>query len=267
MSLRKGLRAVHVAGMLLAGCVGMPALAVADSSLSLGVLPSYSKGSYGGSGTTTITYVPVYLTYRADDLTLKLTVPYISLQGTGTLISDGRVLGRLDTGKKATAVSTNASGLGDVWVEALYRLHGRGDAPDLIPYAKIKFGTASRSDGLGTGENDYEAGTRVEWGVGSGMTPFVDVGYRVLGQPPGVTLNNIFTYSAGVIADLDRRNSVTGMFSGAQSAVPGQQGPADIIVNWHHALDATREVQAFFDKGLSDGSPDYAVGVGIEVRL
>jgi hypothetical protein len=231
-------------------------------SITLGVAPSYSVGKYGETTDTKILYVPVYARVQLNDLSLKLVVPYISVESAGSVTSGGTVIG--GPGKTAASTSTE-SGLGDVWLEGRYRFHGSRSAPDVVPYAKVKFGTASYSQGLGTGENDYEAGLGVEWTVGSKIFPFVDGGYRLLGSPPGVSLNDIAVYDAGVIFALNDKNFLTGMFAGHQSAQAGFAAAADAIVAWNYR-SAGITLQVFYDQGLSDGSPDKAVGLGIEKR-
>ncbi len=265
---------------------GTPLLAQADDGLMVGVMPSYSEGDYGTSSTTKIEYVPTYFKYQADDLTLKLTVPYISVESAGALVSGGMVIGSKPTSTfsststpapgggmvpatSSSSKTTTESGLGDIWLEGRYRLHGTGYAPDFIPYMKVKFGTASLSKGLGTGANDYEGGLGLEWAIGTSTFPFLDAGYRVLGQPSGVnvTLHNIATYDAGVTVKVSDKNFLTGMYAGHQAAISGQADTADLIGSWNHMFNSRAGFQAFIDKGLSNGSPNYAVGVGVETRF
>lgn len=246
---------------------GVASQAKADTIRSIGVEPSYSQGNYGTADSTTIWYVPFYVRYRTDALSLKLTIPYIAVQSTGALVSGGTVLSHPGPAKSGGTTATTQSGLGDIWIEARYHIHGRGKAPDLLPYVKIKLGTASRSEGLGTGENDYEAGLGFEWMVGTRIFPFADVGYRFVGQPPGTTLNNFATYDAGTVIRVNDHNDAGIMVMGHQSAVSGQSNTLDALVNWKHSLNTTESIQAYFDKGLTNSSPDYAVGLGVETRF
>ncbi len=252
---------------LLLAVVLLPGMAWAANSapsLTLGVAPSYSVGKYGETTDTKITYVPVYAKYQVNDLSLKLIVPYISVESAGSVTSGGMVIGGPG---KTVATTKIESGLGDIWLEGRYRFHGSRSAPDVVPYAKVKFGTASYSQGLGTGENDYELGLGVEWTVGSKIFPFVDGGYRLLGSPSGTSLNDIAVYDAGVMFALNDKNYLTGMFAGHQSAQAGFDAAADAIVAWNHRGASGIALQVFYDKGLSDGSPDSAVGLGIEKRF
>jgi hypothetical protein len=256
--------------MLVAGCVGMPLVAQAEDGAAIGVAPSQSSGNYGTSSTTTIEYVAVYLKYQAGDLSMKLTVPYISVTSAGALVSGGVVIAR--PGARGAAgvgrggAQTTESGLGDVWLEGRYRMTAT-NALDILPYAKVKLGTASRAKGLGTGENDYEGGFGFEAIASATVFPFLDAGYRVIGEPTGTTLQNIWIYDVGVTFKLDSKNYLTAIYAGRQAAVPGQPAASDLIVTWGHSVGAAMRVQAYFDKGLSNASPDYAVGVGVESRF
>lgn len=255
-------RKFRVAATMLATGIAAPAWSAGGAStLTLGVQPSYFEGDYGTGTTTKITYVPVYAKYKTGNVSLKLTVPYISVESSGALVSGGTVIGTGTTGTTA-----HNSGLGDVWAEGRYKIHGTGDAPDVSPYVKVKFGTASRTKGLGTGENDYEAGLGFEWAVGKRTFPFLDAGYRLLGSPPGRNLRNIFTYDGGVTWKVDEKNFLTGMYSGHEASQVGFASSADAIVAWNHETRPGTGYQLYADKGLSNGSPNYGIGAGAYVR-
>lgn len=248
--------------VLLATGIAGPTWAVEQApSLNLGIQPSYFTGDYGTGTTTKITYVPVYAKYKTGNLSLKLTVPYISVKSSGALVSGGTVIG---TGTGGTV--KRKSGLGDVWTEGRYRIRGIGNAPDVSPYAKIKFGTASHSDGLGTGENDYEGGVGLDWVVGRTVFPFLELGYRFVGSPPGKNLRNIATYDGGVTYKADERNFLTGIYAGHQSTETGFANASDLLVAWNHDTRPGNGFQIYLDKGLSDGSPKYGVGVSAYTR-
>jgi len=232
------------------------------SGISASVAPSFFSGSFGTAHTTDIYYVPVYLRYRTGDLRLKLTVPYISVRSNGAVVAGGTVVG-----KGTGAATTTNSGLGDIWLQGKYILHHVVGGVDFIPYAKVKFGTASRAKGLGTGQEDYEFGMGVRGRLGARTFPFARVGYRILGQPANVTLNNIMTYRAGVSYAVNYSNVFTVLFAGRQASQPGFQAAADLIAAWNYNLRPDYGLQAFGDKGLSNGSPDYGAGISVLVRF
>ena len=228
------------------------------SNVTAGFEPSYFQGNFGTGQNIRIWYLPAYVQFKGQNARIKLTVPYLVVQSKGALVSGGTVVG-----KNTSNQTTTHSGLGDIWLSGHYTLRGNGRTPDLVPYAKIKFGTASRSEGLGTGENDYELGTGLDWTVGTAVFPFAHVGYRWVGSPPGITLRNIATYDAGSTFAVGNQNYLTLMFAGHQSEQAGFPSAADAIVAWNLGSG----FQVYFDKGLSNGSPNYGVGVGGQVNF
>lgn len=243
-----------------------PALAhaqTASSSLTAGSMVTYSEGEFGTGQNTQIWYVPTFVQYKNGPLRLKATVPYIAVKNQGAVVSGGTVIGNTEPGTE----TTTRGGLGDIWLDARYTVRGTQGMPDLVPYAKVKFGTASASEGLGTGENDYEAGMSFEGVLGSTVFPFATLGYRWIGEPAGVDLRNVATYEAGSSFLAGDRQVITLMFSGRQSAQPGFPAAADAIVAWNYDLEPGSGLQVYVDKGLSEGSPDYSVGIGGQVRF
>ncbi|MDQ6959990.1 MAG: hypothetical protein Q9M27_03085 [Mariprofundaceae bacterium] len=243
---------------------GNPAFAAKAAGLTftIGSTPSFFTGTFGTTTRTNITYIPNYIKYKIDDISLKVTIPFIVVQSNGAAVSGGTVIG---TGKGA---SKTESGLGDVWLEGKYTLHHVLDtAFDFVPYSKIKFGTASRTKGLGTGENDYEAGMGVRTRFAGQWFPFARVGYRFVGQPVGRVLDDILTYRGGVSYAIDRANVLTVLFSGRQASQPGFASAAEIIAAWNYKIQPALGLQVFGDKGLSNGSPDYGVGGGLTYRF
>lgn len=251
---------VLLAGLLAVSC--STAAYAETSSFTVGSMATYSEGDFGTGSNTKIWYVPTYFVYRQGNVKLKLTVPYISVESQGAVVSGGSVIGR--TG---TAQTTREGGLGDIWLEGKYTVRGSGAMPDLVPYAKVKFGTASASRGLGTGKNDYESGLDLEWVVGSSVFPFATLGYRVVGKPANTNLRNILTYDAGSSFMVATQHVLTLMYSGRQSAQPGFPAASDAIAAWNYDLTPGNGFQVYVDKGLSTGSPNYSVGIGGQVRF
>lgn len=236
----------------------------ASMAWTLGNLPAYYQGNFGTQHTIGIFYDPTYLQYQNPTVRLKLTIPYIAVSN----LPKGAKLdgGILATRTKNTATA-DASGLGDIWLAAHYTLiPERGLQPAWVPYVKIKFGTASASEGLGTGRNDYELGLGLNTTISTNVFPFAHVGYRFIGSPPGQMLRNIATYDAGVSIATTHRNILTAMYAGEQSEQAGYAGPADIIVAWNDTVTAAGSgFQLYVDKGLSNGSASLGGGIGGQI--
>ncbi len=230
----------------------------AGPTITVASVPSFFTGTFGTKTRTNITYIPNYIRYKINNVSFKLTIPYIIVQSNGAVLSGGTVIG---TGKGA---SKTKSGMGDVWLEGKYTLHHvLGTSFSLVPYSKIKFGTASRAKGLGTGKNDYEFGVGIRTRFASRWFPFARVGYRFIGQPDGRVLDDILTYRGGVSYAMNRTNVLTVLFSGRQPSQPGFASAAAMIAAWNYKVRARLGLQVFGSKGLSNGSPDYGVGSGL----
>lgn len=123
-------------------------------SLTSGV--DYSTGKYGQSQSTDITYIPLVTKYETDATTVKLTVPWVQITGPGDVVGADAILVRGNSSQK----KRTESGLGDVVFTATHTIANIGENRPLILdlAGKIKFATASRTKGLGTGENDYAIG-------------------------------------------------------------------------------------------------------------
>lgn len=233
----------------------------AFGATTIGVMPSYLEGSYGTSTTTRIWYLPAYLDYRGARYDFKATVPYLRVQTQGSVVSGGTVVGGRG------GATTTASGLGDIWLKGDYRIPGNSPGTVFLPYVKIKLGTASASQGLGTGQDDVEGGLETDWTVGATTFPFVVVGYRFVGSTPAYPLQDILTYEGGSTFGLGGQRFVTAMFAGHQSEQPGFAAAADAIVAWNYSPSRGMGYEAYLDKGLSSGSPDYGIGIGIQNRF
>lgn len=240
-------------GMITAAALAtLPVAAESGFSLTSGL--DYSTGKYGGTESTDILYIPFTGQYEADKYTLKLTVPYLQVTGPGNVVRD---VGQIGT---ASTTRTRQSGLGDIVVAGTYNMYdGRANGTLVDVTAKIKFGTADDTKGLGTGKNDYALQADLYKTLGKN-TVFGTLGYKVMGSPAGVTLNNVFyaslgaghqysqETSAGLILDLREKASATGS---------AQQ---ELTAYVSHRLGKTWKAQAYAVKGFSNGSPDWGAG-------
>ncbi|MHB1587847.1 MAG: hypothetical protein ACYCRH_12740 [Acidiferrobacteraceae bacterium] len=234
--------------------------AAVQASTTVGVMPSYFEGTFGTPNTTKIWYLPAYLDYRGRTYGFKITVPYLKVQTQGAVFSGGTVVG--SHGGK----TTTASGLGDIWLKGTYTLHGR-QGTEFLPYVKVKLGTASAAQGLGTGQDDVEGGLEADWTMGPRTFPFAVIGYRFVGSTIAYPLQNILTYQAGSSFGLGGDRFLTALFTGHQSEQPGFPASADAVVAWNYSPHRGLGLETYLDKGLSSGSPNYGVGIGVQDRF
>ncbi len=251
--------------------ISVPAIADDQfSQFSLGTGFDYSSGKYGNTASTDILYVPVVGKYESDNLTLKLTVPYISVTGPGGVVMGiGRVgppvsVGAPVTGRPAPTTSTTStttvnSGLGDVIASAGYTVYS-ADALTLDVVGNVKLGTADASKGLGTGKNDYYAQTDGYYQLGH-TTLFGTAGYRYYGSPAGITLSSAPYGTVGASQKLSDDTSAGLMLDVAKSPSIYSGDQVDTTVYISQKISTNFKVQANLLKGFANGSPDYGGGV------
>ncbi len=258
--------------------LAVSAPAMADSQFSLATGFDYSTGKYGNATSTDILYVPVTAQYETDDLTLKLTVPYISVTGPGGVIRGfGRIVsptgtnggapafGRPGRGGMTTTVATTTttttsnSGLGDVVASAGYTVYS-ANALTLDVVGKIKFGTADANKGLGTGENDYSMQVDGYYTLAQKTTLFATAGYKIVGAPVGVTVNNVPYGMLGASQKVSDATSVGAMLSVVKSPTSVTSDQRDVTVYGVKKLSKQLKIQVSLLKGFANGSPDYGGG-------
>ena len=224
---------------------------------TLGTGVEFSTGDFGGDSTTNIWYVPSSLKLEWDPIVVKLTVPWVYIDGDVVLVSDQPESVPVSLG------SRNA--LGDIMLSTSYVQYPLFNWMPLFELTgKVKFGTADEKKGIGTGENDYSLQLDASKQFGR-LTPYGAVGYTFIGDPSGFDLQNkLFAYG-GLILELHDRIHVGVGYDWAQSAVAGtsdfhEVSPfATIELGRHVAIDPYAVI------GLSSPAPDW--GVGVQLRL
>ena len=230
------------------------ATASAETTTSLSTGFDYSSGKYGGATSTEVLYIPVIGKVQYDNLFLKLTVPYIRVTGAGGVV---RGMGMLKV--PTSAKTSTQSGLGDVIASAGYSILETDNLLlDLV--GNIKFGTADYNKNLGTGENDYSAQLDAYYQANK-TTFFATAGYKVVGAPVGIEVNNIAYGTLGISQKTGDKTSAGLMFDAAQGSSVLSPGTRELTVFVANRISQTLKVQANLMKGFSDGSPDYGGGV------
>lgn len=213
----------------------------------------YSTGNYGTSHTTEIAYIPLIAKAEIGAWTIQGTLPYLRISGPAGFASVGN-----------TVVQTNggtSDGLGDVLLRGAYTFEPLAPWMPFVDVAGlIKFPTASRGDGLGTGEFDYGVESEFFWSL-ERFTPFAAVGYRFLGSPPGTHLDNVVVGSAGGIYRIIEPVHA-GLFLDYRQSPSASVGERlDLIPFGSWQIDAHWSVDLYATAGLAKGSPDAGTGL------
>lgn len=239
--------------------LALPA-AAEPARYSLGVGLDYSSGDYGTGSDTEIWYLPLRFKYERGPATLKLTVPYLRI----TAPSGGTLVGFDDDGRpiySGGGARTTTEGLGDVVLTYTHSLFGQPRGHFLLDLgAKVKFATADADKGLGSGENDYGVFADAYYVAGA-ATPFATLGYRVLGDPAGLELRNVWQTSLGLTYRLSKADSLGAMWDWRQAGTAGRDGISELTAYWVHKTAGGLKLQAYGVAGFSDTSPDYGLGL------
>ena len=244
-----------------------------ETSVSLGA--EYSRGGYGFSQATRIAYFPVTLKYDADRYAMSLTLPYLFVTGPGNVVVAGG--GGIPSGcggcpltcvppscppGQASATRT-ASGLGDILLKGSLNLQMQDmNRPRLDLTAKAKLGTADRS--LGTGENDYSVQLDLERSFGANSL-FSSLGYKIMGEPPGVDYNNVAYGAIGGSTRLSGTASGGLVFDAQEPVLAGVAPLRTLTLFLSNKIDAKTRVTPYVLKGWGNGSPDWGVGIALKL--
>lgn len=230
-----------------------------DFSLTPSV--DHTSGRYGTASVTDITTTSVMGKYETDDWTLKLTVPYLFVRGgSGVVPGVGATTNSNPVRRREGEI---VGGLGDIVASATYTAYDN-DASDfsIDLTGKVKFGTASRDKGLGTGANDYTAQVDMYKSV-SALTVFAGAGYTVMGNTPYMELNNVYSVTAGASYRSSDTTSVGLSYDGRQapSATAGAMSEATLYMN--RKMSDNWRSQFYVLKGFATGSPDWGFGASL----
>lgn len=220
----------------------------------------YSSGDYGEAQDTDILYIPVAVRYANDPWTLRLTVPYIRIEGPGSVVGGGDAGIVIGGGG---AQRTTESGIGDVVASATYTLPdlaSQGTFVDLT--GKVKFGTADEEKRLGTGENDYYLQIDLARTYGQ-MTPLATLGYRFVGEPAGSTLDDVVYFSVGGSYKFSPKTSAGLLYDFREAASPSSDDSSEIFGYVNYKLNPNWSWTVYGATGFTDGSPDLNVGVQV----
>ena len=288
-------------GKVITACALAQAMTCFADGLTLGAGADYSSGKYGGTESTNIFFIPLTAKFDSGRLSYKVTVPWIRVTGTGVIIPGG--LGGINSGggegggsggsvgvfgcaadnrsgarrpeDNGPCASTAAggaaaagprrtdSGIGDV--VAAVTLNAVDDSASgfsLHLTGKIKVPTADENRSLGSGKTDYAAQVEAEKSFGD---PFVSlgVGHKWLGDPPGVTLKNVWYGAAGAGYRFSRETTAGVSFDWATAARSGGPSAQELSFYVSHRLTPHFKLNATVYGGLSNGSPDHGAGLSL----
>jgi hypothetical protein len=225
----------------------------------------YDQGDFGTSDTTRSFYAPVTLRYLGERFDVGLTASLIYLDTESSVVVIDGLPTRAERQRRTSEV-----GFGDLVFRARYYLvDDPGVAsyvPALTPFLKVKAPTANASQGLGTGEWDVGFGLEFDKRF-SEFFILGDVGYTFIGDPPGQNFRNRPAASLGIGRYFTPNIAVAALLDWRRSLVKGGEDPLELVGVVQVKVLPTLTLIPYAFAGLTEGSPDFGVGVELSWRF
>lgn len=236
----------------------------------------FSRGDYGQHAKTEMVYVPFTLAYLfdhfapsptpRDQLELKLSLPYLDVDAP------------IEAGGRESARET---GIGDLLIGVSYLYYPEHtEVPAGELGFRVEIPTADEQRGLGTGKTDYALQLTLFQRYGD-FVPFASGGYRFIGKnPPAFVLNSGVTASAGLSwiplegwslgVSYDWRQAISSSVvpsSTAGDALATTDDGHELTLFGTAPLASWFRLSPYVVAGLTDGSPNFAVGAQVQVLV
>jgi len=253
--------------------LGLFAATATAGEYNFGTGAEYTEGDYGTGSDTSALYVPFTLGYNADQYGWSLTIPYLSVTGTGDVVysrtgirepvTSSSTTTTSGPGGGSTTTSTSSkertvSGLGDVTLSATYLpLPGGEGKTSLGVTAKVKFATADENKGLGTGENDYA----LELSVGRDRL-YGYLGYQLIGDTALTDYNDIAYGGLGLSVPAGSWD-IGGEYYTEQAVLDGVDPVSELTLSAGREAGKDNWLKLYLIKGFTDSSPDWGAGLGV----
>lgn len=242
--------------------------------LSLGV--NYSTGDYDSLvGTTDVVSVPVSLRYRSGGFSFKLSVPYVHVNGPGSLLDtpqgggsdggdgDADDASELDDG--VALAMQSRGGIGDVAVTATYSLP-LGSNFYIDANGRIKLPTASTVKRLGSGEVDYSGGLELGYDDGA-MGYYISGRRRFIGNSATSNRRDVWGLATGFSASASPWLRLGADYGWSQST-RASGGTISEVTGWaSFRLSRAVRLQVYAATGLSAASANFASGATASLRF
>jgi hypothetical protein len=225
----------------------------------------YDQGDFGTKDTTHSFYAPVTFRYLGErfDVGVIASIIYLDTES-NVVVIDGQPT------QSDRQRQSKGAGFGDLYFKGRYFLvddAGLGTVlPGLAPFLKVKAPTADADKGLGTGE--WDVGLGLEWD--KRFTEFFllgDVSYTFIGEPDNQNFRNRPALSVGVGRHVTPALAGIVMLDWRRSIVARGDDAVELTGIVQYRLAPTVIVSPYAFVGLTDGSPDFGLGVEVSWKF
>lgn len=255
---------------------------------------NYSTGSYGEIDDTKVVSAPIGLKYTKGNFSIRVSVPYVRVDGPGSLIqtpegsgsgsnsgsgrsgNSGHGSSNSGSGNSGSGgveiddstgvpVSSKRSGFGDVVISATYSFDLGSDFY-IDATGKVKVPTASTAKRLGTGEVDVTTGLDFVKSIGP-ATFYIHGRRKFAGKPTGSLIRS--TWGAGGGASIKAGKAITlgADYDWQEATFAGNPANSDVTAWASARLNSKMNLSIFGSTGLNSNSADFAGGIGLSIKL
>lgn len=265
MRLRAGPNRLIIAAGLTA-LAATPALAEGGRwTLSTGV--DYTNGNYGEAQDTTIVTVPFLASYAKDRWSATLIVPFVSIDGPGTIVPGGLggggplggLLGGADAASPVSPGGVSEMGLGDISLALAVAPVVTTGGTQMTVTGRVRAPTADADRSLGTGESAASIAGGLRQVIGARAAVYGSVGYEHAFESEA---SGVFAAVGAESYVADRvQLGATLDFSQASSELRRDSTQASAYVGFD--ASSTTRILAYGSAGLTETSPDIGAGIRI----
>ena len=250
--------------IFLAAACALPPAAAAAADWKVSSSVNYETGTYGTKKWTDSVYIPFTLKRYYAYADLSVTVPYLRQSSRGLITRVGGSPVRVGRNTASASSDTPASGLGDILVRGSLAVKKEGPRSfDLALVGNLKLPTANERKGLGTGEMDEGAGFALAKKVTPRWTLLADGYFTIIGDPPGIDYSNELALDIGFYRSVGANLWLTGLYETRSAIVSGNADPRDISGRLEYSSPGGNRYSCGLLFGLSEGSPDIGLSVGL----
>ncbi len=218
---------------------------LANDKLSISTAFDFSKGRYGEKTQTEMTATVIQTKYVTNAFSFQIDLPYLTLS-------------------KSTG---NREGIGDVVLGTVYNVFYHPDFALAVDVGfKLKIPTASRHDGLGTGETDESLQIYAYKSLDD-VTLMFGIGYKWVGQPDNSDYRNVVSGSTGIIYQLSERSSVGTLVDFRQSVFSTLNNQTEITLYNAYKFSSSWRTQLYVYKGVTNSSPSIGFGGSLNYQF
>lgn len=266
-------------------CLLFPSLGTtAAPPVSIGLGFEFTSGDYGTSTRTDAVYAPLTIGYTPGERwDFFLEVPYVYQSNTNVIAGQFRqmrsgqttmaktapAMGGSGMGGSAVSSSSNTdpsrsrSGLGDITLKTGYILIHEGNLwPRVRPNISVKFPTADKDDGLGTGEFDEALAVEFTKWFGNWLV-FVEPGYTIQGKSADIPLKNYVSCNGGFGYQVTDNLRPLFILKGSTPLAEDETGLFEARLKLRYQITGHTGMEGYVAKGLSTSSPEYGSGVAL----